>query len=341
MEILSIATQKGINVYAVKGNWQLDRSIQSKIIAMAFSMATEIERDLISQRTKEALKGGRFVKTIIIDADEQEYGTNPIAVRETDQYQKEYIKKFVEKWDDLIDWDKRAKGEGNFVIDLLKARGVKRVLDVATGTGFHSVRLLKAGFEVISSDGNVNMLAKAFENARRHGFVLRTVQADWRFLTRDVHGHYDALICLGNSFTHLFTKRDRRKALAEFYAALHHDGLLILDQRNYDAIIDNGFSSKHIYYYCGDNVTAEPDYVDEGLVRFKYTFADNNEFFLNMYPLRKNYVRQLLHEVGFQTIETYGDFQEIRDEETPDFLIHVADKRYVSLSRAKPEKGVT
>lgn len=56
MEMLSIASEKGINVYAVKGNWQLDRSIQSKIIAMAFSMAAEIERDLISQRAKEALR---------------------------------------------------------------------------------------------------------------------------------------------------------------------------------------------------------------------------------------------------------------------------------------------
>ena len=56
MEILSIATQKGINIYSVKGNWQLDNSIQSKIIAMAFSMAAEIERDLISKRTIEALR---------------------------------------------------------------------------------------------------------------------------------------------------------------------------------------------------------------------------------------------------------------------------------------------
>ena len=55
MEILSIASQKQINIYAVKGNWQLDQSIQSKILAMAFAMAAEIERDLISQRTKEAL----------------------------------------------------------------------------------------------------------------------------------------------------------------------------------------------------------------------------------------------------------------------------------------------
>ena len=55
MEILSVASQQGIHIYAVKGNWQLDDSIQSKIVAMAFAMAAEIERDLISQRTKEAL----------------------------------------------------------------------------------------------------------------------------------------------------------------------------------------------------------------------------------------------------------------------------------------------
>jgi DNA invertase Pin-like site-specific DNA recombinase len=56
MEILSIAMERCIHVYSVKGNWRLDQSIQSKIIAMAFSMAAEIERDLISQRTKEALR---------------------------------------------------------------------------------------------------------------------------------------------------------------------------------------------------------------------------------------------------------------------------------------------
>lgn len=55
MEILSIATQRSIRVYAAKGNWSLDGSLQSKVVAMAFSMAAEIERDLISQRTRSAL----------------------------------------------------------------------------------------------------------------------------------------------------------------------------------------------------------------------------------------------------------------------------------------------
>ena len=56
MQVLSIAMEKGIHIYAIKGNWKLDDSLQSKIMAMVFSMAAEIERDLISKRTKEALR---------------------------------------------------------------------------------------------------------------------------------------------------------------------------------------------------------------------------------------------------------------------------------------------
>ena len=55
MEILALASEKKIQIYAVKGDWQLENSLQSKIMAMVFAMAAEIERDLLSQRTKEAL----------------------------------------------------------------------------------------------------------------------------------------------------------------------------------------------------------------------------------------------------------------------------------------------
>jgi len=263
---------------------------------------------------------------------EQEFGNDPLAVRDTDHYKQEYVSQFVDKWDQLIDWDARAKSESGFFIDMLRSRGKEKILDVATGTGFHSVQLLKAGFEVTSVDGSAEMLGKAFENAKQEGLILNTVHADWRWLNKDVHSKYDAIICLGNSFTHLFFENDRRRALAEFYAALRHDGLLILDQRNYDSILDHGFDSKHKYYYCGDQVTAEPEHVDEGLARFRYTFPDDSVYHLNMFPLRKNYTRKLLREVGFQQIRTYGDFQETYSEHDPDFFIHMAEKSYDDAS---------
>ena len=64
------------------------------------------------------------------------------------------------------------------------------------------------------------------------------------------------------------------KAVAEFYAALRYDGILSLDQSNYDEMLGHGFMSNHKYYYCGDQVTAEPEYLDESLARFKYSSPD-------------------------------------------------------------------
>ncbi len=56
MEIISEAKRQEINIHAIKNNWTLNGSIESKILLMVFSMASEIERDLISARTTEALR---------------------------------------------------------------------------------------------------------------------------------------------------------------------------------------------------------------------------------------------------------------------------------------------
>lgn len=273
------------------------------------------------------------------NANVQGYGDDPLSVRETGHYKAEYAKSFVEKWDDLIDWDRRADSEGEFFIETLRAAGAKKVLDVATGTGFHSVQLLRAGFEVTSCDGSPTMLAKAFENAHKRGYILRTIQADWRWLNRDVHDLYDAVICLGNSFTHLHNENDRRKSLAEYYATLRHEGMLILDQRNYDSLLDKQVGPSHKYYYCGEDVTAEPEHVDESLARFRYSFSDGEVFHLNMFPLRKTYTQRLMRDVGFQTVTTYGDFQETYRDREPDFFVHVAEKRYRADEPATPQRA--
>src|SRR5699024_1509952 len=117
---------------------------------------------------------------------DQAFGEDPLQVRETDHYTDEYVGGLVDKWDDLIDWRKRYDSEGRFFVDLLKSRGVRSVLDVATGTGFHSARLLDEGFDTVSVDGSPEMLAKAFENGQNYGgHLLQIVHADWRWLNRD------------------------------------------------------------------------------------------------------------------------------------------------------------
>lgn len=56
IEVITLCLERKINLYAIKGHWRLDNTIQSKIMAMMFSIASEIERDLISKRTSEALR---------------------------------------------------------------------------------------------------------------------------------------------------------------------------------------------------------------------------------------------------------------------------------------------
>lgn len=55
MDILNICMNKNCRVWTVKDNYRLGDDIQSKVLAFAFGLSAEIERNLISQRTKEAL----------------------------------------------------------------------------------------------------------------------------------------------------------------------------------------------------------------------------------------------------------------------------------------------
>ncbi|MDR1588856.1 MAG: master DNA invertase Mpi family serine-type recombinase [Oscillospiraceae bacterium] len=59
MEILSLCMEKGCKLWTIKDNYRLGDDIQSKVLAFAFGLSAEIERDLISLRTKEALERKR------------------------------------------------------------------------------------------------------------------------------------------------------------------------------------------------------------------------------------------------------------------------------------------
>ncbi|MGN0191894.1 MAG: recombinase family protein [Candidatus Cryptobacteroides sp.] len=55
MSILNYCSQRHIRIHTIKDSFDLSDNINSRIIAFAFALAAEIERNLISQRTKEAL----------------------------------------------------------------------------------------------------------------------------------------------------------------------------------------------------------------------------------------------------------------------------------------------
>ncbi|MCA8928743.1 MAG: methyltransferase domain-containing protein [Alphaproteobacteria bacterium] len=249
-------------------------------------------------------------------------------VAENEKYRKEYNSDFVSRWDDLIGWDGREEGERQFFERILNIHEVKTVADIASGTGYHAIKLAHAGFEVTATDGAATMLEQTKANAERMGIALADAQVvDWRKLS-DVYGanHFDALVCLGNAFTHLYEHEARRDALAAMYAVLKPGGILLLDHRNYDSILDQGFSSKHKFYYTGDETDVRPVRISRTEVKFEYDFGQAGKHYLTLYPLRQNYVQFLLEDAGFVDITRYGDFERPFEHYDPDFIQQVAFK---------------
>ncbi len=241
------------------------------------------------------------------------------------QYQ-QYTPSFADYWDDLVGWESRLAREGAFYNRLIGSHGARKVVDIAAGTGVNAVSLARAGFEVTAVDGSENMLAKARENAQQYGVQFADARAaDWLELDKTLGTEqYDALVCLGNSFTHLFDHEDRRTALRAMYRVLRPGGMAIIDQRNYDDMLDNGYSSKHTYCYTGDGVDVGPIELHRTLAKFEYVFGDGARFHLNMYPLRQDYLSHLLEDAGFINVERYGDMQKPYCRSDVDFVQQVA-----------------
>jgi len=65
LEIMKEAKEKGVVVHAVKGGWSLNGSMESKIVLTLLAMFSEIERDLISERTKEGLRARKAAGVIL------------------------------------------------------------------------------------------------------------------------------------------------------------------------------------------------------------------------------------------------------------------------------------
>lgn len=164
-----------------------------------------------------------------------------------------------------------------WLVNLLCKHQCNHVIDVASGTGIDSVMLLEEGFRVTSCDGSDKMVMQAYkerwDRRREQGFDDWEIElANWLTVDQDIdapQGGFDALICLGNSFAHLpdfdRLQSSHKKAMKNFANLLKPGGVMIIDHRNYDAILDTGRAPKHNIYYnsnCIEDITTSVKYVD-------------------------------------------------------------------------------
>jgi SAM-dependent methyltransferase len=152
-------------------------------------------------------------------------------------------------YDYFVNWERRLAYELPFIEAQLQAVGAERVLDAACGTGRHALSLAQRGYEVLGADLSAPMIERARANVAAAsqagsptgepapGRATFVVAGFGELASSGVKLDVDALLCLGNSLPHVLTEADLRKTLADWRAALRPGGLVLIQNRNLDAVL--------------------------------------------------------------------------------------------------------
>jgi SAM-dependent methyltransferase len=136
----------------------------------------------------------------------------------------------------LSDFDQVSRRQGGELDALLRPRGVGRVLDVACGAGLQSIALAELGYQVAGIDISPGMIADAKRNAERRGVTIDWVLGDWHDLSRTFGEPFDAVICWGNSLSHVADADDLADVLGEMASVTAANGICLVDLRDWDRI---------------------------------------------------------------------------------------------------------
>jgi methyltransferase type 11 len=181
----------------------------------------------------------------------------------------------------------------------------KTVLDVGAATGNLTAYLLSQDYEVTAIDLSDRLIAKAAEK----GIVVQKLN----MLNIDKLSTFDNIVCIGNTLPHLDSKASVQLFLQKAYGQLSQGGKLILQLVNFQKY----FAQQQDDYLgnlpliANDKVKFERFYYlnKEGKIRFKTILDDTIENEELLQPIFADELIQWLTQIGFQTINLYGNFR--------------------------------
>jgi SAM-dependent methyltransferase len=197
----------------------------------------------------------------------------------------------------------------DFVDGVLKKYGCRKILEAACGTGRLMEMLEKKRYEVTGLDLSGEMLEIA--RKKTNGKLLR------QDMRNNVDEFFDALICLGRSFTYMLTDNDVENALKSFNNTLKSGGILIFDNFNAGKKDESYFKEwkKKVFELGTFRVTRlnkSFDYDERNnswVVKWKYIIERDNEkeSVYDQARLRAfhgTYLKKKLKKCGFQVLES-------------------------------------
>lgn len=250
---------------------------------------------------------------------------------------------FSSDYDRFVNWRGRLAYELPLLERLLQPlqspEHPLQVLDAACGTGMHVIELARRGYAASGADISQGMIEKARQNAGHAGLELRFETAGFGQLSHTFGANSEgAVLCLGNSLPHALTAAERFAALTDFSAVLRPGGRLILQNRNFDRVVQE----KERWMEPQGHRDGEDewlflrfyDYRTDGLIDFNIVTLRRNDVGWSqsvmttpLYPITSEEIQGSLADAGFINIERYGSMDgSDYDPKSSENLIVCAEK---------------
>lgn len=242
---------------------------------------------------------------------------------------------FSQDYDRFVNWKNRLRAEIPFLKSTILQESQKdvssiNVLDAATGTGMHAIALACEGFQICGSDLSSGMIEKARENAHLQNIDVRFITAGFGDLAAALKNpdeklppSFDALLCLGNSLSHVEGESHLLTALRDFAKCLVSGGLLILQNRNFDSVLsthERWLEPQSYREAAGEWLFLRfYDFLPDGHIQFNIlTLKKEGEsgwkqsvMETKLYPLPFLSLYRALSSVGFHQIKAFGALADV------------------------------
>jgi SAM-dependent methyltransferase len=186
------------------------------------------------------------------------------------------------------------------------------VLDVACGTGRHTIALCNLGFDVVGFDISANLLGIA---KKRGASAL--VRGDMRFLPFKT-GAFSAAVSVDNSFGYLPTEKEDAQSIAEVKKVLRTGGVFVLDMFNCEKLVEK-YSSKEaspkLYDYPRFALEQKRSVSSDGnwlCDRWTIKLHDNGQERVFDHKARlytRAQLEAMLSMAGFSVDQVFGDYE--------------------------------
>ncbi len=231
---------------------------------------------------------------------------------------------FAEDYDRFVNWSGRLAFEIPFLevqLGLLNTPAENmHVLDAATGTGMHVLELRRLSYLADGSDLSQGMIERARANAQQANLQARFEIAGFGVLAQAFEDAlpYDSLLCLGNSLPHVLSRGEVKAALEDFAACLRPGGLLLIQNRNFDAVMEKKERWMEPQSFLEDDkewiFLRFYDFDPSGLIQFHILTLRRQAgeawrqsiSSTSLYPLLSQEMASLLQESGFSEIQFFG-----------------------------------